>query len=88
MGITLEFDDQFGPAEAAQAEIAARDVLGRFEGDWDVRFFSDNGRSATYGVRVRTRNKMIVRIFDGRKELGSAIRIALGSAVAQIGLRS
>jgi hypothetical protein len=84
LGITLEFDDQFSPSDAAQAEVAARDVLGRFTGDWDVRFFNDSGRGATYGVRVRTREMMVVRIFDGRKGLGSAVRLALNSAVAQI----
>ena len=88
MGITLEFDDQFSPADAAQAEVAARDVLGRFAGDWDVRFFNDNGRATTYGVRIRTREKMIVRIFDGQKGLGPAVRLALNSAVAQIEPRS
>jgi hypothetical protein len=84
VGITLEFDDQFGAAEAAQAEIAVRDVLGRVGGDWDVRFFSDNGKAATYGVRVKNRDRMIVRIFDGRKGVAPAVRIVLNSAVAKI----
>ena len=83
MVINLEFDNQFSPAEAAQAEVAARDVLGRSGGDWDVRFFNDIGR-ATYGVRVRSRERMVVRIFDGRPGLGSAVRVALSSAMAQI----
>jgi hypothetical protein len=88
LGITLEFDDQFGAAEAAQAEIAARDVLGRVEGEWDVRFFSDSGRATTYGVRVKVRDRMTVRVFDGRKGLAPAVRIALSSAVSQIQPRS
>jgi len=82
--ITLEFDKQFSATEVAQAEVAARDVLGRSDGDWDVRFFNDNGREATYGVRLRSREKMVVRIFDGRTGLGSAVRLALSSAMAQI----
>lgn len=87
MGITLEFDDQFGAAEAAQAEIAVRDVLGRVGGDWDVRFFSDSGKATTYGVRVRSHDRMIVRIFDSRMGVTPAVRIVLNSAVAQMQLR-
>jgi hypothetical protein len=84
VGITLEFDEQLGPAEAAQAEFATRDVLGHVGGDWEVRFFSDSGKAASYGVRVRSHDRMIVRIFDGRNGIVPAARVALNSAVAKI----
>ena len=58
-----------------------REVAGEMR--LSVRFFNDSGR-ATYGVRLRSREKMVVRIFDGRLGLGSAVRIALSSAMAQI----
>ena len=83
MALHFEFEERVGRESARVAGRVVRDVLGRREGDWHVRFFRIDQEAL--GVRVGHQSERHVCRLDTSSGLEHGVRGALASALASLG---